>query len=206
MSSETPNAWSARLLRWRLRSGNTPSAETVAVVTRAVESALADPERWRVRTGDGILRRYEKAGFALRSLDQIGPEVPLLVADKLALAGARPTALPRQLRNRRRFRGRLDEEITQLLRAACVPLVHNGAVYGYGVDRATAIPILAAALDPAADDEPSLILGLARAKHGAGPFTGTRLLYGDFNAWYLNRVSRTSRTTFRERFALDHPA
>lgn len=198
----SPNAKDAR----RLRSGVTPSAEAVAIVTRAVESTLADPDLWRVRTEDAILRRYEKAGFPMRSLAEIGETVPVAVADKLALVGARPTALPRQLRNRRRFRGRLEEEVVQLVRAACSPLVHNGAVYGYRADRATAVPILAGALDPAFDDEPSLILALARAKHEAGLFTGVRPLYGDFNAWYLNRVSRTSRTAFRERFVRDHPA
>ncbi|MDA0179567.1 hypothetical protein OJ997_04610 [Solirubrobacter phytolaccae] len=201
--SQPERTQSARLLRWRLRSGHTPGPDTVIVVRQAIESALADPELWRIRTEDEILARYAKAGFEVQSLEDVRTTVSQATADKLALVGARPVALPRQFINRRKFRGRLADEIEQLLSEACTPLVHNAAVYGYRADRASAIPVLAAALDPAADDLESLALGLARAKDGAGPFTGMRPLYGDFNAWYLSRVSRTSRSTFRERFARD---
>jgi len=201
--TRTLNARSAALLRWRLRARTTPDADAVAEVRRAVESTMDDPDLWRVRTEAEILQRYAKAGFAVRSLDEIHATVPPAAADKLALVGARPVALPAQLRNRRRFSGRLADEVAQLVRAACVPLVHNAAVYGYRADRTSATRVLAAALDPAADDVESLAHGLARAKAGAGPFTGIRPLFGDFNAWYVSHVAQESYWTFRERFVLD---
>ena len=34
---------------------------------------------------------------------------------------------------------------------------------------------------------------------GAGPFTGVRPVFGECNHWYVNRVARESRRTFRER-------
>jgi hypothetical protein len=49
----------------------------------------------------------------------------------LALVGAGLPGLVRQYRNRARFRGRLADEVEQLVREACIPLVHNAAVYGH---------------------------------------------------------------------------
>ena len=99
--------------------------------SRAIREAVGDSETWRIHTEDEILSRYAKGGLALRSLDDIGEAVPLRAADKLAIAlGAGPPGNMRQLRNRRRFRGRLSEEVEQLIGEACIPLVHNAAVYG----------------------------------------------------------------------------
>jgi hypothetical protein len=67
----------------------------------------------------------------LRSLDDVRESVPLRAADALAIIGVAMPGIVTQMRNRRRFRGRLVEEILQLISEACVPLVHNAAVYGY---------------------------------------------------------------------------
>jgi hypothetical protein len=52
----------------------------------------------------------------------------LSAADELAIVGVRAPGMVRQLRNRRPFRGRLAEEIVQLIGEALIPLVHNTAV------------------------------------------------------------------------------
>jgi hypothetical protein len=120
------------------------------------------------------------------------------------------------MRNRRRFRGRLVEETLQLISEACVPLVHNAAVYGYLAgaphERGLALWVLADAVRAIAgdwsrarlnqgDDESIglLAVALARAKADRRRFTGMRPVFGDFNGWYLMRVAQASFWMYRER-------
>ena len=185
-------------------------------IARAIREAVGDSETWRIHTEDEILARYAKHGLALRSLDDVRESVPLRAADKLAIVGVGLPGIVTQLRNRGRFRGRLTEEIVQLISEACIPLVHNAAVYGYRAgaphERALALWVLAAAVRPIAGDwsqapvnqdgDESIGLladALARAKDDRRRFTGMRPLFGDFNGWFVARAAQASFWTYRER-------
>jgi hypothetical protein len=119
------------------------------------------------------------------------------------------------LRVRHRFHHRVAEEMSELIVAACTVLVHNAAVYGYRAgaaeERAHSLWLLADALAltpedrglPGRDDPEAAIRTLARrlarAKAGAGRFTGVRPVFGEFNSWYVSRVARQSCRAYRER-------
>jgi hypothetical protein len=93
--------------------------------------------------------------------------------------------------------------------------VHNAAVYGHRAgaaeERAHSFWLLADALAltpedrrlPGRDDPEAAIRTLAhrlaRAKAGAGLFTGVRPVFGEFNSWYVSRVARDSCRAYRER-------